>query len=55
MLRNWSLCLENNMDDRKTVLQKYSVAREVRVNLNYLTEVRFTLIYWFKSRTWQSK
>ena len=37
-----------------TVLRKYFVACEVRVNLNYSTEVRFTLFYWFKSRTWQS-
>ena len=34
-----------------TVLQKYFVACEVRVNLNYSTEVHFTLFYWFKSRT----
>ena len=31
------------------------VACEVRVNLNYSTEVHFTLLYWFKSRTWQCK
>ena len=54
-LRNWSLCLENNMDNRKTILRNYSVACEVRVNLNYSTEVHFTLVYLFKNRTWQSK
>ena len=31
------------------------VACEVRVNLNYSTEVHFTQFYWFKSRTWQRK
>ena len=31
------------------------VACEVRVNLNYSTEVHFTLFYWFKSLTWQCK
>ena len=31
------------------------VACEVRVNLNYSTEVHFTLFYWFKSRRWQCK
>ena len=31
------------------------VACEVRVNLNYSTEVHFTLFYWLKSRTWQRK
>ena len=25
-IRSWLLCLENNMDNRKTVLRKYSVA-----------------------------
>ena len=45
--------LENNMDNRKTALQQYSV--EVHVHLNYSTVVHFTLFYWFKSRTCQSK
>ena len=31
------------------------VACEVRVNLNYSTELHFTIFYWFKSRMWQCK
>ena len=31
------------------------VACEVRVNLNYSTELHFTIFYWFKSRTWHRK
>ena len=31
------------------------VACEVRVNLNYSTELHFTIFYWFKSRTWHCK
>ena len=46
---------QKKMDNRKTILQNCSVACEVCVNLNHSTEVHFTLVYWFKSRTWQSK
>ena len=31
------------------------VACEVRVNLNYSTELHFTIFYWLKSRTWHCK
>ena len=50
-----TLCHENNMDNKKIVLRKNSVAWDVRVNLNYSTELHFTLVHWFKSRTWHSK
>ena len=64
---NWSLSLENNNGIWKTVfLSIYPkitkvfcshrcVACEVRVNLNYSTELHFTIFYWFKSPTWHRK
>ena len=63
---NWSLSLENNMGIIENSLSIYPkvtkifclqscVACEVRVNLNYWTELHFTIFYWFKSRTWQCK
>ena len=48
------LCLKN-LDNRKPVLRKYPVTCEVCVNLNYSMNIPFTLFFWFKSRTWQSK
>ena len=63
---NWSLSLENNMGIIENSLSIYPkvtkifclqccVAREVRVNLNYSTELHVTIFYWFKSRTRQCK
>ena len=40
---------------RKIFCLQRCVACEVRVNLNYSTELHFTIFYWFKSRTWHCK
>ena len=48
---NWKIYC----DDHSSLCLQRCVACEVRVNLNYSTEVHFTLFFCFKSRTWQRK